>query len=52
MGSVLFLVLPIVETVLAFFSTEDDNLGVLKSTVRHVYVGGGVGLGACPAVEG
>ena len=34
------------------FSPKDDNLGVLKSIVWHVYVGGWVGVGACSTVEG
>ena len=29
---------------------KDDNLGVLKSTMWHVCVGGYVGVEACPAV--
>ena len=34
------------------FLSKNDNLGVLKSTVWHVYVGGCAGVGACPAVVG
>ena len=35
-----------------FFPTTDDNLGVLNSAVRHVYVRGWVGVGGCPAEGG
>ena len=31
------------------FFTEDDNLGVLMSTVCSVHVGGWAGVGACSA---